>query len=59
MVGSLNDYILDFEEQEDSTGYNDQALITLFVTGLSPQSIRQIHSMTPMPANLAEWKQLS
>ncbi|CAL1703763.1 unnamed protein product [Somion occarium] len=55
MDGTCDDYVLAFETYEDDTGYNDEALLGHFKTGL-PYALRKQVATNGNPATLILWK---
>ena len=54
--GSADDYIKDFEEYQEDTGYDDAALQHYFKAGMKPFFFDRLTSYEDMPENLEEWK---
>jgi hypothetical protein len=54
---TANVYIMNFEEYEFKTGYNDTALIEIFKDSMNMPLLKKIYALPMMPANLKEWKQ--
>ena len=55
--GSADDYIKDFEEHEDDTGYDDTALSHYFKAGMKTLFFDKITSYQVQPKTLQEWKE--
>src|SRR5215472_14032024 len=55
-TSSVSTYIINFEEYEYNTGYNKEALINLFVSGLAFHITRPIFSSQIPPDALIKWK---
>jgi hypothetical protein len=55
----VDEYIVDFEQWEALTEYNDKALSDEFKRGLHHALLRQIFSLPSVPSTLAEWKKWS
>ena len=50
------DYVADFKEVMDETGFNDAALAYMFEKGLSSKLVNAIsHTLPGLPKNLKEW----
>jgi hypothetical protein len=57
--GTVEEYILLFNEQANKTGYNEVALIEQLKLGMNGQLVDKIHMMNPMPTTLEEWKKMA
>jgi hypothetical protein len=55
--GTADDFIVQFEEYESFTGFNETALIDLFKDGLSLHILSHIYGLATMPTTLHEWKE--
>jgi hypothetical protein len=52
-----NVYIMNFEEYEFKTGYDDTALMEIFKDGMNVPLLKKIYGLQVMPTNLKGWKQ--
>ena len=53
---SAEDYVADFKELMDDTGFNDEALAYMFEMGLSKQLVKKITlTLSAAPKSLKEW----
>src|SRR5262249_9810672 len=57
--GTVDDYVVKFEEFEGDTGYNDEAHIALFKAGLNQNVAQKIYTCQVMLANLVQWKEFA
>ena len=53
---SAEDYIKEFEEYQEDTGYDDNALCFYFKKGMKPFFFDKITSFQTQPETLADWK---
>jgi hypothetical protein len=56
---SVDDYVVQFEEFEGFTGFDDTALIEAFKEGLAPQILSRCYGLETVPTMLAAWKEKS
>lgn len=56
--GTADDYIKDFEEYQDDTGYDDTALCHYFKAGMKPYFFDRITSYQSPPDTLQKWKEV-
>lgn len=52
---TAEDYVAQFKEFMDETGYNDAALVEFFERGLSQPLLQRIYSLEKMPSDLQGW----
>ena len=55
---TADEYIVAFEELEEDTKYNEEALIDFFKTGIIGEYLDQIYKMSTIPTSLHEYKNL-
>ena len=54
---SVGDFITQFEEHEDVSGYDEVRLIEIFTNGLDPYILRAIYGFENPPTTLQGWKE--
>jgi hypothetical protein len=54
---TVDEYVSNFRELMDETGYNDAALVEKFEKGLSPGIVDKIYGISEMPTTLNSWIQ--
>jgi hypothetical protein len=56
---SVDDYIVQFEEHEGFTGFDDAALVEIFKEGLSTGILSHCYGLEAVPSTLPTWKEKS
>jgi hypothetical protein len=54
---TVDEYVSNFRELKDETGYNDAALVEKFEKGLNPGIVDKIYGLSEMPTTLNSWIQ--
>lgn len=54
---TVDEYVSNFRELKDETGYNDAALVEKFEKGLSSAIVDKIYGLSEMPSTLNSWIQ--
>jgi hypothetical protein len=53
----MDDYVIQFEEFDGFTGFDDAALTEIFKEGLTPQILSRCYGLEVIPATLTTWKE--